>query len=58
MAHTNIQIKNFSKKNNKGMVSILNCFEGGSEAIIEKYEGEFYSNLLKSKKNQNDNGKS
>jgi hypothetical protein len=38
------------------MVAILNCFDGGADAIIERYESEFYNNILKSKKIRNESG--
>lgn len=48
VAHTNIQIKNFRKDNNKGMMSILDCFGNGDE-VLKRYEDEFkeHQKLLK-----------
>ncbi|KAL4446642.1 hypothetical protein ABPG74_005580 [Tetrahymena malaccensis] len=40
VAHTNIQIKQFTKQNNKGMQSILSLF-GNPDTILEKYEKEY-----------------
>ncbi|KAL4496244.1 hypothetical protein ABPG72_012981 [Tetrahymena utriculariae] len=40
VAHTNIQIKQFTKQNNKGMLSILTLF-GNPDTILEKYEKEY-----------------
>ena len=43
IAHTNIQIKNFSKKNNKGLCSILSLY-GSLEKILQKFENEYLEN--------------
>ncbi|CAD8181583.1 unnamed protein product [Paramecium octaurelia] len=40
IAHTNIQIKQFSKRNSKGMMAILELF-GNAERILEQYEIEY-----------------
>lgn len=40
VAHTNIQIKQTTKKNSKGMMAILELF-GNPERIMEFYEVEF-----------------
>jgi hypothetical protein len=40
VAHTNIQIKNFTKQNNKGMMAILGLY-GMAEEVLRKYEEEY-----------------
>lgn len=51
--HTNLQIKNYSKKNNKGMIAIISLF-GKAEDIVKKHEEEYYDNLLKAKQDAKD----
>ncbi|CAK88326.1 unnamed protein product (macronuclear) [Paramecium tetraurelia] len=40
VAHTNIQVKQFNKRNSKGLMAILELF-GNAERIIEQYEIEY-----------------
>lgn len=46
IAHTNIQIKAFTKKNNKGLIAILSLM-GKYEDILAKFEADYYEMKLK-----------
>ena len=57
IAHTCLQIKEFSKKYHKGLVLILNMF-GDAQSLLEKYEQEFIESLKEKEKtpeNSNEN---
>ena len=51
IAHTCLQIKDFTKKNHKGLMLILNSF-GNPEDLLEKYEKEYQESLKEKQQEQ------